>query len=57
LSVVYNVELSVKYMDVIAQGWIMAKQGKLLFGIEWNLLWESPLDDVRTSLNIILPPN
>jgi ubiquinone biosynthesis protein Coq4 len=55
LSIVYDVELSVKYMDVIAQGWIMAKHATLLFGIEWNLLWESPLDDVRTSLNIILP--
>jgi ubiquinone biosynthesis protein Coq4 len=38
LSVVYDVELSVKYsvkyMDVIAQGCLIAKQAKLLFGIE-----------------------
>lgn len=54
-AVVYDIELSTKYMDSIAQGWIMAKQAKPLFGIEWNLLWETPLDDVRTSLNIILP--
>jgi ubiquinone biosynthesis protein COQ4 len=54
-AVVYDIELSTQYMDAIAQGWIMAKQAKPLFGIEWNLLWETPLDDVRTSLNIILP--
>jgi ubiquinone biosynthesis protein COQ4 len=54
-AVVYDVELSTVYMDAISQGWIMAKQAKPLFGIEWNLLWESPLNDVRNSLNIILP--
>jgi ubiquinone biosynthesis protein Coq4 len=41
-------------MDAISQGWLMAKQAKPLFGIEWNQLWETPLDDVRKSLNIIL---
>jgi len=54
-AVVYDIELSTQYMDAITQGWIMAKQAKPLFGIEWNLLWETPLDDVRNSLNIILP--
>ncbi|MEA5576267.1 Coq4 family protein [Anabaena sp. UHCC 0451] len=53
--VVYDIELSTKYMDAIAQGWMIAKQAKPLFGIEWKLFWETPLDDVRTSLNIILP--
>jgi ubiquinone biosynthesis protein Coq4 len=51
--VLYDIELSTKYMDAITQGWIMAKQAKPLFGIEWNLLWETPLADVRNSLNII----
>jgi ubiquinone biosynthesis protein COQ4 len=54
-SVVYDIEVSTQYMDAISQGWLMAKQAKPLFGIEWNQLWETPLDDVRKSLNIILP--
>lgn len=41
----------------IAKGWVMAKQAKPLFGLEWNRLWEQPLADVRTSLNILLPAN
>ncbi|MFM7407455.1 MAG: Coq4 family protein [Cuspidothrix sp.] len=53
-SVVYDIEVSTQYMDAISQGWLMAKQAKPLFGIEWNKLWETPLDDVRKSLNIIL---
>ncbi|WP_414755383.1 Coq4 family protein [Anabaena sp. CCY 9910] len=56
-AVIYDIELSTPYMDAIATGWVMAKQAKPLFGIEWNLLWEKPLADVRTSLNIILPAN
>ncbi|WP_338421187.1 hypothetical protein [Nostoc parmelioides] len=56
-AVIYDIELSTPYMDAIATGWVMAKQAKPLFGLEWNLLWEKPLADVRTSLNIILPAN
>jgi ubiquinone biosynthesis protein COQ4 len=52
-AVVYDVEASDRYMDAITQGWVMAKQAKPLFGIRWNTLWEKPLEDVRTSLNII----
>ncbi|MFQ4144047.1 Coq4 family protein [Chlorogloeopsis sp. ULAP02] len=54
-AVIYDIEVSTKYMDAIAKGWLMGKQAKPLFGIEWNLLWEQPLENVRTSLNIILP--
>ncbi|BCL38660.1 Coq4 family protein [Nostoc sp. MS1] len=56
-AVIYDVELSTPYMDAIAKGWVMAKQAKPLFGIDWNLLWEKPLADLRTSLNILLPEN
>lgn len=54
-AVVYDIEISTKYLDAIAQGWIMGKQAQPLFGIEWNLFWETPVNDVRNSLNIILP--
>ena len=53
-AVVYEIEVAGQYMDAITQGWIMAKQAKPLFGIQWNTLWATPLEDVRTSLNIIL---
>lgn len=39
-------------MDAITEGWLMAKQAKPLFGIQWNKLWSTPLEDIRTSLNI-----
>lgn len=51
-SVVYDIERSADYMDAIAQGWIMAKQARPLFGIDWKSLWSTPLDEVRDVLNI-----
>ncbi len=51
--VIDDIGLSTAYMDAIAQGWIMAKQAKPLFGVEWNLLWAKPLAEVRASFNII----
>jgi ubiquinone biosynthesis protein Coq4 len=52
-ATIYNIDVSTKYMDAITKGWLMGKQAKPLFGIEWNLLWAEPLENVRTSLNII----
>jgi ubiquinone biosynthesis protein Coq4 len=51
---IYNIEFSTKYMDAITKGWLMGTQAKPLFGIEWNLLWEKSLANIRTSFNIIL---
>ncbi len=51
-AALFNVEVSGQYLDALAQGWVMGKQAKPLFGIEWNTLWETPLEDVRASLNI-----
>jgi ubiquinone biosynthesis protein Coq4 len=53
-AVVYDIEVASKYMDAIQYGWTMAQRAKPLFGIQWNSLWENPLEDIRTSLNIIL---
>jgi ubiquinone biosynthesis protein COQ4 len=53
-TVVYEIEVTDRYMDAITQGWLMAKQAKPLFGIQWKTLWEISLQDIRTSLNIIL---
>ncbi|MEO0967476.1 MAG: Coq4 family protein [Cyanobacteria bacterium J06639_18] len=52
-AVVYDIETSTQYMDAITKGWLMGKQAKTLFGIQWKHLWEKPLEEVRTSLNIV----
>lgn len=51
-AILFHIELSEQYMDALAQGWVMGKQARPLFGIQWNTLWETPLEDVRASLNI-----
>jgi ubiquinone biosynthesis protein Coq4 len=53
-AVVYDIKLSTNYMDAIAQGWVMGKQAKPLFGIPWNTLWETSLSEIRDSLNIAI---
>jgi ubiquinone biosynthesis protein COQ4 len=51
-TAMYEVELCEQIMDGLTQGWMMGKRAKPLFGIQWNRLWETPLRDVQTSLNI-----
>lgn len=50
-----NIEASTQYMDAITKGWLMAKQAKPLFGINWNQLWEHLLEEIRADLNIVFP--
>ncbi|WP_271253961.1 Coq4 family protein [Pseudanabaena sp. Chao 1811] len=51
-TVVYDIERSTEYMDAVSQGWLLAKHAQPLFGIDWKLLWEKPLTELRDSLNI-----
>ncbi|XGW00258.1 MAG: Coq4 family protein [Leptolyngbya sp. BL-A-14] len=51
-TAMYEIELCEQIMDGLTQGWLMGKRAKPLFGIQWNRLWETPLEDIRTSLNI-----
>jgi ubiquinone biosynthesis protein COQ4 len=51
-TAMYEVELCEQVLDGLTQGWMMGKQAKPLFGIEWNKLWETPLEELQTSLNI-----
>jgi len=53
-SAVFDVENGVEYLDALTEGWLMAKQAKPIFGIQWNGLWHEPLIDIRSSLNIII---
>lgn len=53
-SAVFNVETGVDYLDALTVGYLMAKQAKPLFGIQWNRLWNDPLIQIQASLNIII---
>jgi ubiquinone biosynthesis protein COQ4 len=52
-SLLYDLEASDRYMDALTKGWMMGKKAKPLFGIDWNTLWETPIDELRASLNIL----
>ncbi len=52
-SLVYDIEVADQYMAVITQGWTMGNQAKPLFGVNWNTLWETPIEQVRASFNIL----
>ena len=52
-SVVYDIEISTQYMEALTNGWSMGKKAEPLFGIDWNTLWETPIEQVRASLNIL----
>jgi ubiquinone biosynthesis protein Coq4 len=46
------IEQADRRMDALTRGWMMGKQAHPLFGIRWNTLWEMPLEQLRTELNI-----
>jgi ubiquinone biosynthesis protein COQ4 len=53
-AVVYDIEIAAEYMDIITSGWTMGKNAKPLFGIQWNQLWNTSIEEIRASLNIIV---
>jgi len=53
-AAVYNIESSTQYMEALTKGWLMGKKAKLLFGIDWKMLWETPLEQVRASLSLYI---
>jgi ubiquinone biosynthesis protein COQ4 len=51
-SLIYDIEVADQYMEALTNGWIMGKATQPLFGVDWSALWETPIEQVRTSLNI-----
>lgn len=51
-TIVYDIEKSHQYLEAIARGWLMAKQAQPLFGVQWNTLWDLPLEKIRRDFNI-----
>lgn len=44
-------------LDAIARGWQLGRSARPLFGVRWDELWESPLDEVRRSLLLDVVPS
>lgn len=51
-TAIEDIELSEQHMSALAQGWLLGKQAKPLFGIQWNTLWATPIDKLRSEFNI-----
>lgn len=47
-----DIELCEQHFDALTQGWLLGKQAEPLFGIQWNQLWEMPLEQLRTQLKL-----
>jgi ubiquinone biosynthesis protein COQ4 len=51
-SLIYDIEVADRYMMALTTGWMMGKTAQPLFGVDWIALWETPLAQVRASLDI-----
>jgi ubiquinone biosynthesis protein COQ4 len=51
-SLIYDIEVADKYMMALTNGWTMGKAADCLFGVDWSSLWATPIEQVRSSLNI-----
>lgn len=54
-TAIEDIELCEQHMNALAQGWMLGKQAKPLFGMKWNTLWETPIEQLRTQLNLEQP--
>ena len=52
-SLLYDLDAATSYMEAITKGWTMGKAARPLFGLDWDALWETSIDEVRASLNIV----
>jgi ubiquinone biosynthesis protein Coq4 len=59
-SAIYDQELTVPFMDALVSGWRMGTSARPLFGVHWDELWSTPVDDVRRRLGVapaaVIPP-
>ena len=52
-AVAYDIENSTQYMEALTRGWSMGRKAKPLFGVNWNNLWTTSIQEVRFSLNLL----
>lgn len=53
-AAIYNIEVSMQYLDALSCGWQMAKQAQPLFGVDWSQWWDRPLEDVRSAFHLVV---
>ena len=41
-------------MHAIVRGWLLGKRARPLFGVRWNELWVTPMENVRRGLAVDL---
>jgi ubiquinone biosynthesis protein COQ4 len=51
-SLIHDIEVADHYMEALTNGWIMGRAAQPLFGVDWLTLWETPIEQVRSSFNI-----
>jgi ubiquinone biosynthesis protein COQ4 len=51
-SLLYDIEIADRYLEIITKGWMMGHQAQPLFGVNWHNLWETPIEEVRASLKV-----
>jgi ubiquinone biosynthesis protein COQ4 len=47
-----NPVLTHEIMDQVVRGWLMGKQSKPIFGLDWESHWSTPLPELRQAYNI-----
>jgi len=51
-TALYSMDDRERRFDAIARGWDMGKRARPLFGVRWDDLWTTPVDEVRQSLGV-----
>lgn len=52
-TALYAMDEREKRFDAVARGWEMGRRARPLFGTRWDMLWETPLDEVRRDLGVV----
>lgn len=54
-TAIEDLELCEEHMNALAKGWMRGKQAQPLFGVQWNTMWEVPLEQIQTQFNLNQP--
>jgi len=52
-TAVEELDLAEQLMDALTEGWRLGKQAHLLFGVQWNTLWDIPLIELQDKWNVL----
>jgi len=51
-TALYSMDDRDRRFDAIARGWEMGKRARPLFGVRWDELWTTPIEEVRRTLGV-----